>query len=58
MRRSLGFWACWRIAAASGRLELEPKAVKMGDLSQRQHGGPWCLASVRRGPVRGGREAL
>jgi hypothetical protein len=58
MRHSLGFWVCWRVAAASGRLKFEPKAVKRGVLGRRQHGGPRCLASARRGPVWGGREAL
>jgi hypothetical protein len=58
MCRSLGFWASSRIAAASGQLELEPKAVKRGDLGRRQHGRPRCLASAQRGPIWGGREAL
>jgi hypothetical protein len=58
MCRSLGFLVCWRVAAASERLEFELKAVKRGELGRRQHGGPRCLASARRGPVWGGREAL
>jgi hypothetical protein len=58
MRRSLGVWVCWRVAAASGWLEFEPEAVKRGVLGWHQHGRPWCLASARGGPVWGGRKVL
>jgi hypothetical protein len=58
MRRSLGFWGCWHIVVAFGRLEFELGAVKRRVLGWRQHGGPWCLTSAWRGLIWGGREAL
>jgi hypothetical protein len=57
MRRSLGFSVCWRVAAASGRLEFELKAVKRGSSAGvstaghgalRQRGEARSLEGVRR----------